>query len=120
MDKSEEGYVYFIYSPDLYKLNIHHIKIGQSRKPEKRLKQLQTGNSFKLVIYKSIKSIDYKNIEKQLHNKYDYCNVYNEWFDMTLNQVDLEVNPEQNQHISKFSLALNWAGAKFKSFLPWR
>jgi hypothetical protein len=54
--------LYIIYSdPNLY-------KIGISASPERRLKQLQTGNGQKLHLYKVYKVKDEKVLEKRLHS----------------------------------------------------
>lgn len=86
------GFVYFAYCPDLYKKGIQYIKIGHTKNLEKRLGQLQTGNPFKLVFYKTHKSIHYKKIENDLHHKYKSKKILNEWFKMTLKEVDNEIN----------------------------
>lgn len=104
------GFVYFAYHPDLYKKNIHHIKIGMTKNLDKRLKQLQTGSSFKLMFYKTYQSFDYKKIENNLHKKYKDKQVLNEWFNIDLNEVDKilhELDPENNPVISWFDLIKN-------------
>ncbi len=55
------------------------IKIGFSKKPEKRIKELQTGNSRKLAIMGWIESED-KSLEKNLHQKYEEFRLTGEWF----------------------------------------
>lgn len=57
-------------------MNNNTIKIGKSNNPYKRIKQLQTGNSDKLMMLNII-SGDLKE-EKELHRK--FINVSNEWF----------------------------------------
>jgi hypothetical protein len=86
-----EGYIYFIYAPELYQRGIHHIKIGQTKNLLKRLNQLQTGNSHLLKVYKSFKSKDYKKLETKLHQKYKSKKILNEWFQITLKDVDNEM-----------------------------
>lgn len=88
----EEGYVYFAYCPELYAKGTHHIKIGFTKDLNKRIKQLQTGNSFEIQFYKTHKSTDYKTVETKLHQKYKEKQVRNEWFNLTLKDVDLEIN----------------------------
>ena len=62
--------------------NINY-KIGISKNPNKRIKQLQTGNDQQLEIIKIYKSEKYfKKIEYTLHNTYAYKNVLNEWFQL--------------------------------------
>jgi hypothetical protein len=75
------GYVYLI-----LEVNEHgdeHYKIGISKnEPEKRLKQLQTGNPNRIDILKFYKSENYKRVEKWLHSKYSSFRTLanNEWF----------------------------------------
>lgn len=95
MQKKEKpivnGFVYFAYTPISYEKGIHHIKIGQTKNLESRLSQLQTGNPYPLVFYKTHQSFDYKKIEKELHQKYKAKKVLNEWFNITLEDVDNEL-----------------------------
>lgn len=86
-----EGYVYFIYIPELYQKGMTQVKIGHTKNLDKRLRQLQTGNPFKLSIYKTHKTINYKQIEHELHVKYKSKKVLNEWFQITLEDVDNEM-----------------------------
>jgi hypothetical protein len=64
-------------------------KIGVSINPEKRLKQLQTGNSYKLKLENIYlpKKLPATKIENVLHNKYRHLNIKNEWFNLELNDV---------------------------------
>lgn len=55
-------------------------KIGVSKDPQKRLKQLQTGSSEKLEIIKTYESEFYRQIEKGLHNKFNHLRSEGEWF----------------------------------------
>lgn len=79
------GFVYLL--KDSGSENI--FKIGVTRgKIEKRIKQLQTGNSEDICL------IDYYEtnypffIERNFHNIYDSKNVKNEWFLLTTEDVD--------------------------------
>ncbi len=75
----------FIY---LISNNLNQYKIGISKNPNLRLKQLQTGNDQNLFIINQYKSEKhYKKIETALHNTYKYCNVLNEWFELTNEQA---------------------------------
>jgi len=88
------GYVYLI-----LEVNEHgeeHHKIGISKnEPEKRLKQLQTGNPNRIDILKFYESKNYKRVEKWLHSR--FCNkktlAENEWFilsdDDVINFIDV-------------------------------
>lgn len=61
-----------------------YYKIGVSKNPEKRLKQLQTGNSSELKLIHSYSSEYANKIEKTLHNMLSHCKKEGEWFDMSL------------------------------------
>ncbi|QYB17371.1 hypothetical protein PV-S19_0007 [Pacmanvirus S19] len=81
---NRNGYLYFITELPFNS----KVKIGISKNPEKRLKQLQTGNPNKLIIYHTIKSPDYKELEKTMHNICVDLKIINEWFDIS----ELELN----------------------------
>ena len=72
-------YVYLIQS-----LENSCYKIGVSKDPKKRLKQLQTGNSSKLKLVESYGSDNANTIEKTLQRKYSYLKKEGEWFDLSL------------------------------------
>ena len=55
------------------------IKIGRSRDPQKRLKQLQTGNPNKLKLIASFESMGWR--EKSLHEQLSKWSLEGEWFD---------------------------------------
>jgi len=57
------------------------IKIGRSKDPQSRLKQLQTGSPYKLKLLVVVP--EKGNIEKSLHQKFSYYkqNCKGEWFD---------------------------------------
>lgn len=95
-----KGYIYFIYSPELYKKGFKYIKIGRTKNLEKRIKQLQTGNPFDLTFYKTIFIDNYKEIEVNLHKKYKHKNKRGEWFDIQFSDVDKEIDllfPKQEE-----------------------
>ena len=63
-----------------------HYKIGVSKNPKKRIKELNTGNSAELVLVEMYESeIAYK-IEKTLHRKYSYMRKHGEWFDFSIKE----------------------------------
>lgn len=74
MSKTNKGYVYFI-------SNSNYIKIGFSKDPNKRLKQLQTASSDKLEILYTIDNCT-KDTESYLHKYFSkqYCKS-GEWYD---------------------------------------
>ncbi|MHA2183072.1 MAG: GIY-YIG nuclease family protein [Promethearchaeota archaeon] len=61
-------------------------KIGVSKNPHKRIKQLQTGSSEELNLINSFESEYYNKIEKGLHSTYSHLSVIGEWFNLTLNE----------------------------------
>lgn len=61
-----------------------YYKIGISKNPINRLKQLQTGNSSQLKLIESYYSDYANNIEKALQRRYSYLNKEGEWFDLSL------------------------------------
>lgn len=63
--------VYFLY-------NGESVKIGHSKNPKKRVKQLQTGSSSRILLLGSIEGG--KELEKELHKKFNYIRIKNEWF----------------------------------------
>jgi len=71
-------------------------KIGISKDPDKRLKQLQTGNPNLLKIYftfqinNKYQNVKAVNIETTIHNflqEYTGKHILNEWFNLTDNEV---------------------------------
>jgi hypothetical protein len=64
------GYVYLFLEVD--KSGNEAFKIGITKNdPEKRIKQLQTGNSSKLSLLKFYESNNYLKVEQWLHRKYN-------------------------------------------------
>jgi len=72
-------YIYLIQS-----LENSYYKIGVSKHPNKRIKELQTGNSSKLKLVESYQSEFAHLIEKTLQRKYVYLRKEGEWFDMSI------------------------------------
>ena len=66
-----------------------NVKIGRSVDPHARVKQLQTGNPHKLIVYKAIKYNPAINIETIAHKYFRDVRVLNEWFKLTLECVDI-------------------------------
>ena len=59
-------------------------KIGIAKNPTQRIKQLQTGNSDKLVIIETYQSENASKIESTLHNQYSHLRNEGEWFDLSV------------------------------------
>lgn len=63
-----------------------YYKIGVSKDPKKRIKELNTGNSAELVLVEMYESeLAYK-IERTLHRKYSYMRKHGEWFDLSIKE----------------------------------
>ena len=75
------GYVYLIGEID----NKGKYKIGSTRAKDinKRLKQLQTGNSSELYIKESYEKEHPFKLEKMLHNHFKSSNLIGEWFELS-------------------------------------
>lgn len=89
----------------------HICKVGVSKNPDKRLKQLQTANECELQLvktYQSIKDYDYK-IETSLQNVYyKRYKILNEWYELPREIIDnfenLCTKIESNlEHIANYS-----------------
>lgn len=74
------GFVYLI--GEVNKPN--HFKIGSTRAKnvDKRIKQLQTGNSSQLYLQSSFETSEPFKLEKMLHNRFKIDKVHNEWFEL--------------------------------------
>ena len=80
------GYIYLIGEIN----NPGRYKIGSTRAKnvEKRLKQLQTGNSSELYIVQSYETDEPFKLEKMLHNRFKIANLINEWFELSGRDVE--------------------------------
>lgn len=82
------GYVYLLLEVD--KDGNERYKIGITRKSvDKRVKQLQTGNSNKIQCLHSFQTEHFFKVEGWLHKKYNVqkTETKNEWFNLTNEQV---------------------------------
>ena len=79
------GYVYLIGEIG----NDNRYKIGSTRCKDvnKRLKQLQTGNSEELYIKESFETTRPFRLEKMLHNRFKSSNLIGEWFELSKDDV---------------------------------
>jgi len=59
-------------------------KIGIAKDPQKRLKELQTGNPFQLRIVETYLSEYSNKVEKSLHRKYSHLKKEGEWFNLSI------------------------------------
>lgn len=76
-DKKPDGYVYILRSDSGY------WKIGRSVNPADRLKTFSVKLPFVVSYEIVIPSPDYKALESELHNRFAYCWVDGEWFELT-------------------------------------
>jgi hypothetical protein len=70
-------YIYLIQS-----LENSYYKIGVSKHPKKRIKELQTGNASELRLVDTYQSEYANKIEKTLQRRYSHLQKEGEWFDM--------------------------------------
>jgi hypothetical protein len=82
------GYVYLILEVNQHGEEYHKIGISKNE-PEKRLKQLSTGNPNEIRLLNVYESINYKKVEQWLHSRYSTRKTLsdNEWFNLTNEQV---------------------------------
>jgi hypothetical protein len=88
--RESERVVYFIY-------NNQHIKIGCSKNPHKRMKQLQTSSPQRLILLGYVHGD--KKLERELHDKFSHLHVNLEWFN---------VNSELVRYINDNNCMMNW------------
>lgn len=72
-------YVYLIQS-----LEEGYYKIGVSKHPNKRINELNTGNSSQLKLIETYKSEFANQIEKTMQRKYHYLKKNGEWFNISV------------------------------------
>lgn len=77
-------YVYLIQSQE-----DGYYKIGVSKHPQKRIKQLNTGNSSELKLIESYESDFAHQIERALQRRFSYMKKEGEWFELSIKE---EVN----------------------------
>ena len=77
----------------------NHYKIGYSKNPKKRIKQLNTGNSTDLKIVKLYETKYDSKIEAYLKNYFKPKLIKGEWFELTLEDIDnIENIVKINEH----------------------
>ena len=82
------GYVYLLLSVDINGNEAYKIGITKND-PNKRLKQLSTGNSDKIQLLNHYQSENFKKVEKMMHIKYSAfkTEANNEWFSLQTEHV---------------------------------
>jgi len=72
----------------IIKNEVNHCKIGYSKHPQKRIKQLNTGTSSELSIFKTFETKYDSKIEAYLKYFFKYQNIKGEWFDLSSEDID--------------------------------
>lgn len=69
------------------------VKVGCSKHPDKRLKQLQTGHSevLELAYTTAVPAAQVRLMERVIHETNRHRKVHGEWFDLTVENAILEV-----------------------------
>ena len=94
------GYVYLI--GEIGKEGRYKIGSTKAKDVNKRLKQLQTGNSSELFIKESYETEHPFKLEKMLHNHFKSSNLMGEWFELSESDTEAfrEVCEEKEKIIS--------------------
>lgn len=90
LHEKSDDHLYFITNGD-------GLKIGRSKNPSKRLKELQTGSASKLEILCVIKNKGF--LEKTLHRCFNDIKLHGEWFSNAV-RIAKFINLTQNWHLS--------------------
>jgi predicted GIY-YIG superfamily endonuclease len=64
-------------------------KIGIAKNPQRRICQLQTGNSDPLVLIETYQSENASKIEAALHMQYSPDKLIGEWFDLSISEESM-------------------------------
>ena len=78
--------IYFIGS-----VHLGAVKIGKSINPDKRLAELQTGNSHELILYGIVKDVK-EDYEVEIHQIFDHIRLKGEWFELTDELIHFMIN----------------------------
>ena len=96
-------------------------KIGYSKHPYNRLKELQTANAFELTLTNVIEGD--KSDESWLHDKFEKFKLLGEWFTLTneintyfLEQYELQNKPITLNNIYVDSSAVNYLNVHYKNY----
>jgi hypothetical protein len=110
--------IYFIYeqpefSPKSFLTNIDSVKefkIGESKNPVARCKNLQTGNKRRLVIYKTVfcgTKPAAQALEATIHERYTHKRISGEWYTITKNEIDALCDEIDRLHKAELQVAHN-------------
>jgi hypothetical protein len=88
-----KGFVYLIKygSSNLY-------KIGLSKNPKERLKQLQSAIPENLFLLHTIEASNMMELEAYFHQMFSHCRARSEWFELTDDEVLIFKNYTENNH----------------------
>lgn len=90
------GLVYFILSPAYYDAGIEKVKIGFSCNLPSRLSTIQTSNPEEMIVYATIDSMNYKQLESFLHRALEHRHCRGEFYQLSLDEIDTIVDDFQN------------------------
>ena len=106
--EEEKGCVYFFKH-----IGLNPVKIGYSSNstPLKRFEQFKTYAPFGAELLGFIRSIEAKELETNLHKKYSNKRLNGEWFDISLDEVEKEIefNQDIQDSLLKSNFQLEWA-----------
>jgi len=83
--KIKPGCVYFIGAEEV------GVKIGYSTNVKGRLKTLNLASPYKLELLKTIDCSNYVEVEKWAHQYFEPRKMHSEWFDITLEEIEIWV-----------------------------
>lgn len=90
------GLVYFILAPAYYDVGIEKVKIGFSCNLPSRLSTIQTSNPEEMIVYATIDSTNYKQLESFLHKALDHRHCRGEFYQLSLDEIDTIINDFEN------------------------
>lgn len=76
------GYLYVFQCGQLF-------KIGQSENPRRRVRQLRGATPFPVVVIHKLRTIFYREIERELHAMFASKRTRGEWFSLNADDLDL-------------------------------
>lgn len=92
--RPDNSYVYFLATADK-----RRVKIGHSRTPTKRIRNLQIGSSVKLTLLGKLTGS--QAIERALHEKFEHHHIHGEWYRLEPEITDfIERNCRPERHTS--------------------
>lgn len=77
------------------------VKIGVSKTPNRRIKQLQTGNPYKIYLLLNLKVEDAYQAENFFHKKFKNQNSMGEWFEVNSEIKQWVIDMKQYEYMQK-------------------